>query len=123
MDIYDLTPQYSSQKSFGGKAKVIVDDDGTKILVSYNTKVAKITPSGELKVMGYFTPTTAKHINEFAQQNGFPKMTKAQMDSPTMHGFSIKKLIKGKKQRSGKISVKKTIGKKPAKISVKKMVY
>lgn len=35
----------------------------------------------------------------------------------------VSKMVYGTKQKSGKISVKKTIGKKPAKVSVKKMVY
>ena len=79
MDL-DLTPRYDSRKSFYGKAIVRVYDDGTRKLFSYHTSVASIYPNGFFRVKGWFSATTARHINEFLQQNGLSKMTKAQMD-------------------------------------------
>lgn len=46
MKIFEL-PACNGRKSFYGKAHIIEQDDGTKILQSYNTQVAKLTSSGE----------------------------------------------------------------------------
>lgn len=48
MKIYDLPVMQGRVKSFYGKAKVIEEDNGEKVLQSYNTKVCKITSSGEV---------------------------------------------------------------------------
>ena len=49
MDKYYLMPcGRQNQKSFGCKAVVEVGDDGTKVLYSYMTKIAKITTGGLL---------------------------------------------------------------------------
>lgn len=47
MKIYDLPVMQGRVKSFYGKAKVIEEDNGEKVLQSYNTKVCKITSSGK----------------------------------------------------------------------------
>lgn len=44
--IYELACIYSNQKSFGGKAK-IREEDNSKILVSYNTDIVKVS-NGEI---------------------------------------------------------------------------
>ena len=77
MKTYELEAKFDSRKSFYGKAKVH-DVDGTKVLTSYDTHVAEIK-DGKLSVFGWYSATTARHINEFAQQNGFAKMTKKEM--------------------------------------------
>ena len=46
MKIYDLKPT-DGRKSFYGKATVIIDNDGTETLYSYNTPIIKRTLSGE----------------------------------------------------------------------------
>lgn len=69
-----------SRKSFYGKAN-IMDENGAKNLISYTTKVARIHPEGIAEVFGYYSPTTARHINEFLQQNGFQKLSKKEMES------------------------------------------
>ncbi|MCB0447678.1 MAG: hypothetical protein KDD03_09230 [Gelidibacter sp.] len=68
MKTHDLTSQYDSRKSFYGKAKVI-KDNGLIKLQSYNTIVASLNlTKKELKLHGYFSPTTARHIREFCYQ-------------------------------------------------------
>jgi hypothetical protein len=85
--LYELKPQYDSRKSFYGKANVYRDDEGKILLMSYSTIVAEIedaiiTESGEPKVTvhGWYSNTTSRHINEFLQQYGYPKMTKKEME-------------------------------------------
>ena len=74
----ELKSVYSSQKSFGKKANVIVEGGQTK-LKSYSTIVA-VKQGSTIKVNGYYSKTTAIHINEFLQQNGVGKLSKKQME-------------------------------------------
>lgn len=69
MRIYELKPA-TRQKSFYGKAKVIVLDDGTQLLKSYDTIVLKRKASGELvRTWQGWSATTGKHIAAFAGIN------------------------------------------------------
>lgn len=81
MEVYKLIPQYDARKDFYGKAIVSIDIDGTKRLTSYSTEVAKIEPGKPPVVNGWYSATTARHINEFLQQNGYSKMTKREMEA------------------------------------------
>lgn len=90
--LYDLKPQYDSRKSFYGKAKVYNDDKGHLILASYGTKVAEITDGiatedgrSTVKVNGYYSPTTARHINDFLYQHGFKTLSKKEMNADTIY--------------------------------------
>lgn len=67
--IFDLPVCGSDRaKSFYGKAKVIEADNGEMILQSYNTKVCKITSSGEfVRLWSGYSVTTMRHINSFLQ--------------------------------------------------------
>ena len=85
--LYKLQPQYDNAKSFYGKANVYRNDKGSIFLMSYETIVAEIkdatvTDTGEKQAMvyGWYSMTTARHINEFLQQNGFNKMSKKEME-------------------------------------------
>lgn len=85
--LYELKPQYDSAKSFYKKANVYRDDEGNLLLMSYTTIVARIqdaitTEDGQPKLIvnGWYSATTARHINEFIQQHGFPKMSKKEME-------------------------------------------
>ena len=69
---------YSSQKDFYGKANVIVEGGQTK-LKSYHTIVA-VKQGKTIQVKGWYSKTTAIHINEFLQQNGVSKLNKKQME-------------------------------------------
>lgn len=77
---YELMPQYDARKSFYGKARVRVDDDGNKFLISYGLPVmywdAK-TKNLHRLVRGWTDPkgkyvtwssTTGRHIAEFSHQ-------------------------------------------------------
>ena len=74
----ELPSIYSSQKSFGKKANVITEGGQTK-LKSYSTIVA-VKENNTIKVKGWYSKTTAIHINEFLQQNGVSKLNKKQME-------------------------------------------
>lgn len=85
--LYELKPQFDNAKSFYKKANVYRDDKGKILLMSYSTIVAEIidkaisdTNKTQLNIFGWYSMTTARHINEFIQQYGFDKMNKKQME-------------------------------------------
>lgn len=85
--LYYLEPQYDSRKSFYKKAKVYKDSKGHLLLVSYSTIVAEITDGmmtedglPTVKVNGWYSATTARHINDFLYQYGFKTMSKKEME-------------------------------------------
>ena len=85
--LYELKPQYDNAKSFYRKANIYRNDKGSIFLMSYETIVAEIkdaiaTETGEKQVIvhGWYSMTTARHINEFLQQYGFNKMSKKEME-------------------------------------------
>lgn len=66
---YELTPA-DGRKSFYEKAVVIVEDNGTETLYSYNTPIIKRLVSGELvKLWDGWTATTGRHIQAFCGLN------------------------------------------------------
>lgn len=69
MRTYELTPT-DGRKSFYGKAVVMVEDNGTETLYSYNTPIIKRLVSGELvKMWDGWTATTGRHIKAFCGLN------------------------------------------------------
>lgn len=69
MKKYELIPT-DGRKSFYGKAVVIVEDNGTETLYSYNTAIIKRTAAGELvKLWDGWSATTGRHINAFCGLN------------------------------------------------------
>lgn len=69
MRIYELTPT-DGRKSFYGKAKVEIADDGTETLYSYDTPIIKRTNAGELiKLWDGWSATTGRHIAAFCGLN------------------------------------------------------
>lgn len=69
MKIYELKPT-DGRKSFYGKAVVIVEDNGTETLYSYDTPIIKRLVSGELvKLWDGWTATTGRHIQAFCGLN------------------------------------------------------
>ena len=68
-NLEELKSIYDARNSFYKKA-YIGEFNGCKCLKSYNTVVASIFKN-QLRVYGYFSQTTARHIREFARQNGF----------------------------------------------------
>lgn len=73
-----LKPIHEPKKSYYGKAHVVTDDDGTKVLISYDTPVCKIDKDGEVTLLhskrdglGWnSSQTTLRHVREFLMQNG-----------------------------------------------------
>ena len=79
-----LNSVYSSQKDFYRKANVIVEGGQTK-LKSYSTIVA-VKENNTIKVKGWYSKTTAIHINEFLRQNGASSLSKKEMElEPTIN--------------------------------------
>ena len=65
MYITELTPISTQQKSFTGKAQLIQDGSIT-YLRSYTTFVASYNQNTkELKINGFQSPTTTRHIKAF----------------------------------------------------------
>lgn len=66
---YELIPM-TGQKSFYGKAVVVVEDNGTETLYSYGTPIIKRLVSGELvKPWSGWSATTGRHIQAFCGLN------------------------------------------------------
>ena len=82
MERYYLMPcERQNQKSFDCKAVVEVRDDGTKVLYSYTTKIAKITTGGLLvrlcdREAKCSSQTTMRHLVAFCVTNGLEPITK-----------------------------------------------
>lgn len=81
-NLKELKPIYDNAKSFYKKAVTgtytFSNGKTTCIyLKSYNTVVACVFIN-QLRVYGYFSQTTARHIREFARQNGFDEPISAQ---------------------------------------------
>lgn len=67
MKTYELVPT-NGRKSFYGKAKVHVDDDGTETLYSYETPIIRREPDGNLIALydgNKYGTTTASHVKSF----------------------------------------------------------
>lgn len=81
MKCYNLIPN-DSHKSFYGKAKVYVQDDGTEFLQSYQTIVLMKTYDGQLvRMWDSWSATTGRHIKAFcglnkAEYRALPKTAK-----------------------------------------------
>jgi hypothetical protein len=69
MRIYDLPPA-GGAKSFYGKAKVIINDDKSEVLVSYETPVLRKTPEGYyVRLTDRWSATTGRHIKAYSGLN------------------------------------------------------
>lgn len=85
--LHELQPKFDRAKSFYKKANVYRNNQGQILLMSYTTVVAEIndaittdTNKPTARVNGWYSNTTARHINEFLQQYGFDKMSKKEME-------------------------------------------
>ena len=76
-----LNPVFENVKSYYGKARVTTTKEG-KTLYSYKTKVM-VAKGGKLyRTQGMpCSPTTARHMREFARQEGFDRMTMGELRS------------------------------------------
>lgn len=67
MKMYELIPT-NGRKSFYGRAKVRVEDDGTETLFSYDTPIIKRNTDGTLTALyigNKYSTTTASHVKAF----------------------------------------------------------
>lgn len=80
MQAFELVPT-NGRKSFGNKAKVI-EENGVSKLLSYDTIVAEFNHiENKMKVNGYFSLTTATHINAFLNYYGFDSCSKKELEN------------------------------------------
>ena len=78
--VFDLQP-VNSRKSFYGKCKVI-DNGKTAKLQSYNTIVAEYDHNtNKMTVNGWYSFTTATHINAFLDFYGFETCSKKELEN------------------------------------------
>lgn len=69
MNYYELMPN-DNHKSFYRKALVEIEDDGTKTLYSYKTKIISKDSQGNLtRFYDGWTATTGRHIKAFCGLN------------------------------------------------------
>ena len=69
MKMYELSPT-DSRNSFYGKARVLVEDNGTETLYSYETAIIKRTAAGDLvRLWAGWSQTTGRHIAAFCGLN------------------------------------------------------
>ena len=65
MQTYELTPT-DGRKSFYSKAIVVIDNDGTETLYSYNTPVIRRWTEGKLeRLWDGWSATTGRHVKAF----------------------------------------------------------
>lgn len=80
MTILTLEP-HDNRKSFYGKAKVIVQNDGNKIILqSYDTYVGYIINGIFHRTWSGYSVTTMRHVNAFLTTFGVPGGGKAWWD-------------------------------------------
>ena len=70
-NVRDIVPN-DSHKSFYGKAWEFTDYNGDTVLVSYTTRVARITKDGQCHVNGLYSRTTTRHIKAWLTDHGMP---------------------------------------------------
>lgn len=91
VDVTELRAIYDSRVSFYGKAQVIAGN-GAIELQSYFTCVARMEDD-ELTILpdanSWWSATTGRHINDFVQQLGGKKMTKAQIIEASNTGKNL----------------------------------
>ena len=82
---YDL-PCYDHSKSFYGKARVLEDRDGNRMLQSDNTFICLIGADGTLnKLDPVATATTRRHIRSFFEHCGYPYPGNREWDALPLH--------------------------------------
>lgn len=81
MNIHALEPKHDRAKSFYNKARVIINDDGTKVLRSYETDVIRKNADGTFsRLWNDWSATTGRHINEFIKQETGHGLNKAEWE-------------------------------------------
>ena len=82
---YDL-PCYDGRKSFYGKARILEDRHGNRMLQSYHTSICLICADGTLnKRDPVATATTRRHIRSFFEHCGYPYSGNHECDALPLH--------------------------------------
>jgi len=82
---YDL-PCHDGHRSFCGKARILEDRSGNRMLQSYNTHICLICADGTLnKLDPVATATTRRHIRSFFEHCGYPCMSNREWDALPLH--------------------------------------
>lgn len=85
---FELTPA-DGRKSFYGKCRVEKTGDG-EALISYTTEVARLNEeTGKMKINGWYSVTTARHINAFLARHDFPAASKKQIEAWNWPSFAF----------------------------------
>lgn len=80
MKTFNLNPA-NNRKSFYGKCRVI-EENGVSQLESYDTIVAEYNPrENKMRVFGFYSKTTASHINAFLDFYGFKTCSKKELET------------------------------------------
>lgn len=91
VSVTELRAVYDSRVSFYGKAQVTAGN-GVIELQSHFDRVARLE-NDELTILPganhWWTATTGRHINDFVQQHGGSKMTKAQIIEASNTGKNL----------------------------------
>jgi len=87
--LVEMKPQFENVKSYYKKAHLKIYVDKAVDLISYSTNVARYDQQTQtLTINGEYSNTTLRHIKEFAQQFGFPKLSVSDMRK---HGYVLVK--------------------------------
>ena len=80
MKTFELTPT-NGQKSFYKKA-IVINTDRISFLKSYDSIVAEYNhDTKKMRVFGWYSKTTALHINSFLNLCGFDSCNKKQLEN------------------------------------------
>ena len=80
MKTYEKKP-INKQKTFNRKA-IVQENNGVSYLISYDTVVAEFDHhNNKMQVYGWFSSTTARHINAFLDFYGFNTCTKKELEN------------------------------------------
>lgn len=90
--------KYILTKNFNGyynKALMYQNKSNLKnyVLISYNTIVAEIN-GGEFVIYGYYSQTTARHINEFLDWFGLKRMSKKEIEQKANKWLKVVENVK-----------------------------
>lgn len=91
---YELKAIYGNVKSYYNKATVKAFD-GYEVLKSYNTDVCYIDDNGQFfRTWHGYSPTTARHIDEFRRQHGLKGINKKEWEAiPVVKALSPLKAL------------------------------
>jgi hypothetical protein len=79
MKVTQLTPL--NRKTFYGKC-IVIKEDNVSSLKSYNTIVASFDhATNKMTINGWYSATTARHINAFLDFFGLPTCSKKEMQN------------------------------------------